>query len=167
MILHCIYVYVLYPFICQCTFRLLPCSGYFKQWCNEYWMHVSFWTMFFSRYMPMSGIAGLFGSSSFSFLRNLHTLPILAVSIYIPNKIHSWWTCVWVNSGSWWWTRRPGVLQFTGSQRVGRDWVTELNWTQENLQIHCNPYQITNGTFHRSRSKNLKICMETQKTLNS
>ena len=30
---------------------------------------------------------------------------------------------------SWWWTRRPGVLQFMGSQRVGHDWVTELNWT--------------------------------------
>ena len=35
-----------------------------------------------------------------------------------------------VNSGSWWWTGRPGVLQFTGSQRVGRNWVTELNWKQ-------------------------------------
>ena len=39
------------------------------------------------------------------------------------------WTWVWVNSGSWWWTGRPGVLQFTGSQRVGHDWATELNWT--------------------------------------
>ena len=38
------------------------------------------------------------------------------------------WTWVWVNSGSWWWTGRPGVLQFMGSQRVGRDWATELNW---------------------------------------
>ena len=35
---------------------------------------------------------------------------------------------VWVNSGSWWWTGRPGVLRFMGSQRVGHDWVTELNW---------------------------------------
>ena len=40
------------------------------------------------------------------------------------------WTWVWVNSGSWWWTGRPGVLQFMGSQRVGRDWATELNWTE-------------------------------------
>ena len=32
------------------------------------------------------------------------------------------------NFGSWWWTGRPGVLQFMGSQRVGHDWVTELNW---------------------------------------
>ena len=40
----------------------------------------------------------------------------------------SWWMWVWVNSGSWWWTGRPGVLRFMGSQRVGHDWVTELNW---------------------------------------
>ena len=40
------------------------------------------------------------------------------------------WTCVWVDSGSWWWTGRPGVLRFMGSQRVGHDWVTELNWTE-------------------------------------
>ena len=38
------------------------------------------------------------------------------------------WTWVWVNSGSWWWTGRPGVLWFMGSQRVGHDWATELNW---------------------------------------
>ena len=36
----------------------------------------------------------------------------------------------WVNSGSWWWTGRPGVLQFMVSQRVGQDWVTELDWTE-------------------------------------
>ena len=35
---------------------------------------------------------------------------------------------IWVNSGSWWWTGRPGVLRFMGLQRVGHDWVTELNW---------------------------------------
>ena len=40
------------------------------------------------------------------------------------------WTWVWVNSGSWWWTGRPGVLRFMGSQRVGHDWVTELTSTE-------------------------------------
>ena len=40
------------------------------------------------------------------------------------------WTWVWGNPGSWWWTGRPGVLRFTGSQRVGHDWATELNWTE-------------------------------------
>ena len=44
------------------------------------------------------------------------------------------WTWVWVDSGSWWWTGRPGVLQFMGSQRVGHNWVTELSWTI--LQYH-------------------------------
>ena len=38
------------------------------------------------------------------------------------------WTWIWVNSRSWWWTGRPGVLWFMGSQRVRHDWVTELNW---------------------------------------
>ena len=39
------------------------------------------------------------------------------------------WTWVWVNSRSWWWTGRPAVLWFMGSQRVEHDWVTGLNWT--------------------------------------
>ena len=42
----------------------------------------------------------------------------------------TWWTWVWVNSGGWWWTGRPGMLRFMGSQRVGHDWATELNWTE-------------------------------------
>ena len=37
------------------------------------------------------------------------------------------WTGVWADSGSWWWTGRPGVLQYMGSQRVGHDWATELS----------------------------------------
>ena len=40
------------------------------------------------------------------------------------------WTWIWVNSGSWWWAGRPGVLRFMGSQRVRHDWVTKLNWTE-------------------------------------
>ena len=39
------------------------------------------------------------------------------------------WTWVWVNSGSWWWTGRPGVLGFMGLQRVGHDWATDLIWS--------------------------------------
>ena len=44
----------------------------------------------------------------------------------------TWWTWVWVSSGSWWWTGRSGVLQFMGLQRVEHDWATELNWTELN-----------------------------------
>ena len=43
------------------------------------------------------------------------------------------WTWVWVNSGSWWWTGRPGMLRFMGLQRAGHDWATELNWTLSRL----------------------------------
>ena len=46
------------------------------------------------------------------------------------------WTSVWVNPGSWWWTGRPGVLQFMGSQRIGHDWATELNWNLNTYIIH-------------------------------
>ena len=40
------------------------------------------------------------------------------------------WTWVWVNSGSSWWTWKPGMLQSMGSQRVRHGWVIELNWTE-------------------------------------
>ena len=45
------------------------------------------------------------------------------------------WTWVWVDSRSWWWTARPGVLWFMGSQTVGHDWATELNWTMKELNL--------------------------------
>ena len=46
----------------------------------------------------------------------------------------TWGTWVWVDSRSWWWTGRPGVL-FMGSQRVGHKWVIELNWKLNTLYI--------------------------------
>ena len=45
------------------------------------------------------------------------------------------WTWVWVNSRSWWWTGRPGMLQSMGSQRVRHDWATKLNWTDTNSEV--------------------------------
>ena len=42
----------------------------------------------------------------------------------------TWWALIWVNSGSWWWTGRPGMLRFMGSQRLGHNWAIELNWTE-------------------------------------
>ena len=61
------------------------------------------------------------------------------------------WTWVWVNSGSWWWTGRPGVLGFMGSQRVGHDWATELNWTER---------MISNFTPTYTTIIYLCICLE-------
>ena len=45
------------------------------------------------------------------------------------------WTWVWASSGSWWWTGKPGMLQFMGLQRVRHDWVTELNWLSLRLVL--------------------------------
>ena len=47
------------------------------------------------------------------------------------------WTWVWVNSGSWQWTGRLGVLQSMWLQRVGHDWATELNWTELHFRLFC------------------------------
>ena len=62
-----------------------------------------------------------------------------------PNQ----WTQVWVNSRSWWWTRRPGVLQSMGSQRVGQDWATEQNchiWP-----LLCSHYTYFVESFYHER----------------
>ena len=56
------------------------------------------------------------------------------------------WTWVWVNSGSWWWTGRPGVMRLMGSQRVGHDWATELKWTDMNIRVHAS-FQIKMFVF--------------------
>ena len=56
------------------------------------------------------------------------------ISNAITNTNKGWmasptqWAWVWANSGSWWWTGRPGVLESIGWQTVGHDWATELNW---------------------------------------
>ena len=45
------------------------------------------------------------------------------------------WRWVWVNSGSWWWTGKPGMLQSMGSHRVGHDWVNELKYLSKYLTL--------------------------------
>ena len=62
------------------------------------------------------------------------------------------WTWVWVNSGRWWWTGRPGVLGFMGSQRVGQEWATDLNWTEG----------IVRASLVAQRVKHLPAMLETQ-----
>ena len=52
------------------------------------------------------------------------------------------WTWIWASSGSWWWTGKPGVLQSMGSQRVGHDWVTELNWWCLGVVYLCCPPMV-------------------------
>ena len=52
------------------------------------------------------------------------------------------WTWVWVDSGSWWWTGRPGVLQFMGLQRVGHDWTTKLIWKFKKIKSFYNESSV-------------------------
>ena len=59
---------------------------------------------------------------------------------------------VWVNSGSWWWTGRPGVLQFMGSQRIGHDWAAELNWILLWVQ-----WNVRRTTLNRSSKNQCKV----------
>ena len=54
------------------------------------------------------------------------------------------WTWVWVDSRSWWWTGRPGVLQSMGLQRIRHDWVTELNWPLDVLTVEL---QVAESVF--------------------
>ena len=63
------------------------------------------------------------------------------------------WTWVWVNSGSWWWTGRPGVLQLMGSQRVRHDWVTELKYTELKIFLAHNS---SDPLIHDSTFQHLK-----------
>ena len=55
------------------------------------------------------------------------------------------WRWVWVNSGSWWWTGRPGVLQSMRSQRVGHDWA--LNWTDSWLYLRFHFFSLLHFTY--------------------
>ena len=54
------------------------------------------------------------------------------------------WTWVWVNSGSWWWTGKPGLLQSIGLWRVRHSWATELNWAE---WIWQNPLMSIGNTW--------------------
>ena len=72
----------------------------------------------------------------------------------ITNWFINQWTWVWASSRSWWWTEKPGLLQAMGSQRVGHDWVTELNWTDVylwNLSHHFLRIQKALGTIRPSQ----------------
>ena len=63
------------------------------------------------------------------------------------------WTWIWVSSRSWWWTGKTGVLQSMGSQRVGHDWVIELNWTEHRTGGHTD-FTFKGGTQNLTHTGN-------------
>ena len=75
----------------------------------------------------------------------------------------TWWTWAWVNSGSWWWTGRPNVLQSMGSQRVGCNWTElstyPLEWLKfsvlmisSQLELPCTAAGCKNGCNYFGKS---------------
>ena len=66
------------------------------------------------------------------------------------------WTWVSVNSGSWWWTGRPGVLRFMGLQRVGHNWVTDLIWFLYNI-IGMLPIHSSTSCFLKTQQNILEM----------
>ena len=80
-------------------------------------------------------------------------------------------TWVWANSGRWWWTGKPGMLQSMGSQRVGHYWLTELNWTlQSALQtwgstsIDLSNYRPFSTAVHSYQKKSVYKCIPVVET---
>ena len=72
------------------------------------------------------------------------------------------WTWIWVNSGSWWWTGRPGVLQSMGSQRVRHNWATELNSTHINKMTGRSVLRVItreNFTINTNFLKSSNLCL--------
>ena len=68
------------------------------------------------------------------------------------------WMWVWVNSRIWWWTGRPGVLRFMGSQRVRHDRATELNWTEGCLLQGLYAYTAELSKTLTNAFRNLEKC---------
>ena len=64
------------------------------------------------------------------------------------------WPWVWISSGSWWWTGKPGMLQSRGLQRVGHNWVTELNWHIYIVRLLYNVVLVSAGA-----TKWITICV--------
>ena len=95
--------------------------------CSRLWFNIMCHLfVFMGCYFPV----GIFKDEGQASFRNHNKFKGIIWSIY------QWtWTWVWVNSGSWWWTERPGVLRSMGLQRAGHDWVTELSWTEVYISV--------------------------------
>ena len=86
--------------------------------CNFAVLYVVLWIAFWDTLFIFKTLGG----SIFILLPPQNELDHTQLNLYFHRKN-------WTSSGIWWWTRKPGVLHSTRSQRVEHDWTTELNWT--------------------------------------
>ena len=70
------------------------------------------------------------------------------------------WTWVWLESGSWWWTGRPGVLRFMELQRVAHEWATELNWTEQNRHATAAASFVSDSVWPHRRQPTRLLCSQ-------
>ena len=70
----------------------------------------------------------------------------------------TWWTWVWVSSRSWWWTGKPSVLQSTGLQKRGHDWMPELNWGHLRSALGW----ILNVSLLKNQPSSVSQCLHTK-----
>ena len=94
-----------------------------------------------------------------------HGIGVSASTSVPPRNSQDWSPLGWLDSitntmdmglgglGSWWWTGRPGVLPFMGSQTVGHDWVTELSWTELAIAENISTYLTSQSHFQFLNSK--------------
>ena len=129
----------------------------FELWCWRRFLKVP-WTArrsnqsILKEMSPKYSLEGLMLKLKLQYFGHLMWRTDLLEKTLMLGKIESWkrgwdgwmasptqWTWIWVNSRSWRWTGRPGVLQSTGLQRVRHDWATELNWAEytESVQGKC------------------------------
>ena len=71
------------------------------------------------------------------------------------------WTWVWVNSRSWWWTGRPGVLQSMGSQRIRHDWTELTEVVRHGFHKSQKVSRVSGSAdlFHRQVTKTGHVCV--------
>ena len=157
VIFHCVYVpQMSYPFICWWTLCCIHILAIINSAVVNTGVRVSLSILVSLACMPSSGIAGSYDSSfpmSQLFAWGEKTLMLGRIGgrrrrgqqrMRWLDSITDSMDRVWVNSKSRWWTGRPGVPRFMGSQRVRHDWVTEVNWTE--LMIVLFPVFLRN--FH-------------------
>ena len=99
---------------------------------NCVWFFATLWTVALQAPLSMVSSSKNTGVGCYAILQGLNCLYYVSCigrQILYRTASLTQWTWVWVNSRSWWWTGRPGVLQSMGSQRIGHDWATELNWS--------------------------------------